>query len=181
MWNQTRVCIDICPDSLNQNGSFSDQGMCYGVCITPYYFRDPQNKRSCQPNCSFSPFKQYADNTTMRCVPKCPTFPQQFYSYDPTMTCESTCPNSTRKYEAAKTCVAVCPNSTFFNPDTMQCLSTCPLQTSTSNTLFGDPSLPEPTCVTGNNCASGYYADSNVGLCVQSCSEGQWIFGKDCV
>jgi hypothetical protein len=122
-WNQTRVCIRMCPAEIGQDGSYSDQGMCYGVCMTPNYFRDPQNQRSCQPTCSFSPNKQYADNTTMRCLPTCPTYPQQLYAYDPTKTCESTCPNSYRKYEALKTCVSVCPNGTFFNPDTYQCLS----------------------------------------------------------
>ena len=47
-YNDTRVCIDICPPSLDGDGSFSDQGMCYFVCITPNYYRDPQNARSCQ-------------------------------------------------------------------------------------------------------------------------------------
>ena len=66
-YNDTRVCIDICPPSFNDNsslvenrsvdggGSYSDQGMCYFVCITSGYFRDSQNARSCQPSCSHSP------------------------------------------------------------------------------------------------------------------------------
>lgn len=86
-WNKTRVCIDLCPAEIGTDGFYSDQGMCYGVCMTPNYFRDPQNHRSCQPSCTFSPNKQYADITTMRCLPQCPTFPQQLYAYDPTWTC----------------------------------------------------------------------------------------------
>jgi len=30
-------------------------------------------------------------------------------------------------------------------------------------------------------CPSNYYADDNVQLCVQDCSEGQFKFGKHCV
>jgi hypothetical protein len=169
-WNKTRVCIKMCPAEILSDGSYSDQGMCYGVCMTANHFRDPQNNRSCQPSCSFSPNKQYADNTTMRCLAKCPTYPQQFYAYDPTRTCESTCPNLTRKYEALKTCVSVCPNGTFFNQDTYQCLSVCPLTTSTNKMLFGDLSLPEPRCVINTDCPAGYFADTIVGLCVQVCT-----------
>jgi len=75
-WNLTRVCINECPAEIGLDGSYSDQGMCYYVCMTAGFYRDPQQSRSCQSNCSFSPQKQYADNTTMRCLSKCPTFPQ---------------------------------------------------------------------------------------------------------
>jgi len=80
-WNLTRVCIDICPAEIGIDGSYSDQGMCYFVCMTANFYRDPQNKRSCQSSCSFTPEKQYADNTTYRCVSTCPTYPMQYYSY----------------------------------------------------------------------------------------------------
>jgi hypothetical protein len=97
-WNTTRVCIDICPEEIAQDGSYSDQGMCYYVCMTAGYYRDPQNNRSCQPTCSYSPAEQYADGTTMRCVPYCPTYPIMYYAYNGTHECLQNCPNTTRKY-----------------------------------------------------------------------------------
>lgn len=83
-WNITRVCIDICPADIGYDGSYSDltyNGMCFDVCMTTSYYRDPQNKRSCQPTCSFSPQKQYADDTTYKCLTTCPTYPMMYYSY----------------------------------------------------------------------------------------------------
>lgn len=138
MWNLTRVCIDICPAEIGRDGSYSDQGMCYYVCITANYYRDPQNNRSCQSTCSFSPIKQYADNTTMRCLAQCPTYPEQYYADDTSKKCVKYCSNSERKLEATKVCVVTCPNGTFFNEDSYQCLSTCPTQTSTGHRLYGD-------------------------------------------
>lgn len=82
-YNLTRVCIDLCPATVDGEGSFSDQGMCYFVCMTPLYYRDPQNNRSCQPSCSFSPTKYYKDSTTMKCVLECPVYPSFYFAYDP--------------------------------------------------------------------------------------------------
>lgn len=155
--------------------------MCYFVCMTANFYRDPQNNRSCQSSCSFSPQKQYADDTTYRCVSTCPTFPVQYYSYEPTKLCVSTCPNSYRKLESNKSCIAQCPSGTFFNPDTYQCLSICPTSTSTNQQLFGDTSLSEAKCVINTACPYLQYADTNVYLCVSSCTDGQWIDGKNCV
>ncbi len=81
------MCIDICPGSLDDDGSFSDQGMCYVDCITPNYYRDPQNARSCKPTCSFAPVKYYADSTTRKCVLYCPSYPLFYYAYDTDKTC----------------------------------------------------------------------------------------------
>ena len=180
-WNLTRVCIDICPEEIGIDGSFSDQGMCYYVCITTGYYRDSQFNRSCQSGCSFSPIKQWADDTTMRCLSSCPTFPQQYYSDDLLQKCVSTCSSSYRKLESLKSCVQTCPNGTFFNQDTMQCLSICPLDTSTNHKLYGDSTTAEATCVNDTDCPYGYYADDNLGLCVTACTEGQWIHGKNCI
>jgi hypothetical protein len=181
-WNLTRVCIDICPKEIGVDGSYSDQGMCYYVCMTPNYYRDAQNARSCQPACSFSPVKQWADDTTMRCLSVCPTFPMQYYADDNLQKCVATCSNSYRKYEATKSCVVVCPIGTFFNSDTYQCLSICPMDTSTNSQLYGDNSTTgEATCVLDSACPYNYYADDNVGMCVSACTEGQWIYAKNCV
>lgn len=92
-YNLTRVCIDICPPSLDGDGSFSDDGMCYWTCMTPNYFRDPQANRSCQPVCSFDPDKYYGDNTTWKCVLDCPAYPIYYYAYDPDRLCRTDCPN----------------------------------------------------------------------------------------
>lgn len=114
-YNITRVCIDLCPGSLDDDGSFSDQGKCYTECITPGYYRDPQNSRSCQPICSFSPVKYYADDTTMKCVLKCPSYPQYYYAYDPDRVCRIECPSSTMRDTKTLTCVNSCPSDTFFD------------------------------------------------------------------
>jgi hypothetical protein len=140
MWNLTRVCIDICPQEVGVEGSYSDQGMCYYVCMTANYYRDPQNKRSCQSGCTFSPVKQYAEDTTWRCLTKCPSYPMQYYADDNLKKCVSTCTLSYRKLEATRVCVQTCPNGTFFNSDTYQCLSSCPTQTSLGYRLYGDTS-----------------------------------------
>jgi hypothetical protein len=155
--------------------------MCYYVCMTAGYYRDPQKNRSCQSTCTFSPLVQYADDTTMRCLPKCPTYPQFYYAYGSNHTCLSSCPGTDRIYSATQSCVSVCPNTTFYNSDTDSCESTCPLQTSTSQKLYGDPTKTEPVCVINTICPSNYYADDMVGLCVAVCTEGQWISGKNCV
>ena len=144
--------------------------MCYYVCISGGYYRDPQLNRSCQSNCSFSPIQQWADDTTMRCLSSCPTFPQQYYSDDLLQKCVSTCSGSYRKLESLKSCVQTCPNGTFFNQDTMQCLSICPLDTSTNHKLYGDSTPTEAKCVNDTDCPYGYYADDNLGLCVTACT-----------
>ena len=97
MWNLTRVCIDICPAEIGVDGSYSDQGMCYYVCMTAGYYRDPQNSRSCQSSCSYSPVEQWADDTTYRCLSSCPTYPQQYYADSLLHTCVATCSSSQRK------------------------------------------------------------------------------------
>ena len=160
------------------DGSYSDQGMCYYVCMTNLTYRDPQNKRSCQSSCSYSPIIQYEDNITWRCQATCPTYPEMYYADDLLHKCVKTCSSSQRKLESSKICVATCPNGTFFNPDTYQCLSICPLDTSTGHQLYGDTSASEAVCVNATDCAYGTYADDNVGLCVSACTEGQWIHGK---
>ena len=52
--------------------------------MTDDYYRDPQNARSCQSECSFTPLKYYADTTTMKCVLECPVYPEYYYAYDTT-------------------------------------------------------------------------------------------------
>lgn len=181
MWNLTRVCIDICPQEVGVEGSYSDQGMCYYVCMTANYYRDPQNKRSCQSGCTFSPVKQYAEDTTWRCLTKCPSYPMQYYADDNLKKCVSTCTLSYRKLEATRVCVQTCPNGTFFNSDTYQCLSSCPTQTSLGYRLYGDTSSSEGKCVNSTDCPNNTYADDKLGLCVSACTQNQWIYGKNCV
>lgn len=163
------------------DGSYSDQGMCYYVCMTANYSRDPQNKRSCQSSCSFSPLKQYLDDTTWRCLAKCPTYPVQYYADDNAKKCVATCTLSYRKLESTKVCVQTCPNATFFNPDTYQCLQKCPTQTSIGYNLYGDTSATEAKCVNDTDCPNNTYADDKLGLCVSACTQGQWIYGKNCM
>ena len=117
-WNLTRVCINICPAAIGEDGSYSDQGMCFFTCMTNYTYRDPQKNRSCQTTCSYRPVKQYADDTTYRCVPVCPSYPQLYYADDNTSKCVATCPNSYRKLVSNRSCVALCPNTTYFDPNT---------------------------------------------------------------
>ena len=146
-YNVTRVCIDECPGSLNDDGSFSDDGRCYAVCITPNYFRDPQNARSCQPECSNSPVKLYKDDTTMRCVLVCPSYPEYYYAYDADKACMTTCPLNTMKDQSTKSCVTTCPDSTFFDEQSDACVQNCPSDYSISLIWYGDTTQSPPKCV----------------------------------
>ena len=180
-YNDTRVCIDICPPSLDGDGSFSDQGMCYFVCITPNYYRDPQNERSCQSDCSFSPDQYYADSTTMKCVLTCPAFPEYYYAYDATKTCLTNCPGDQMRDHLTRKCVDTCPNNTFFDVNSDECVEKCPVEYNISVRYYGDPTQTIPECVLDSNCPTNYFADDVVGLCVQTCTEAQWKYGKNCI
>lgn len=181
--NGSRVCIDICPASLDDDGSFSDQGMCYGVCMTPNYYRDPQNARSCQPTCTFSPAKYYKDSTTMKCVLKCPVYPSYYYAYDPNKQCRTDCPSTYMKDPLTQTCVTTCPNNTFFDPNSDQCVATCPkyYTPAPGAEYFGDTTFTIPKCVIATDCSPNLYADSHIGLCVSTCTDSQWKYGKLCI
>ena len=137
----------MCPGSPNDDGSFSDQGMCYVNCITAGYYRDPQNNRSCQPGCSFSPAKYYADNTTMRCVMNCPSYPQMYYAYDTDRVCRLDCPSTTMKDSKTLKCVSSCPSGTFFDEMSDSCVSKCPSDYSTGKIWYGDGTQAIPKCV----------------------------------
>lgn len=166
---------------MENEGSYSDQGMCYYVCMTANYYRDPQNARSCQPDCSFTPIQYYRDDNTFKCVQTCPTYPKFYYAYDGNKTCLLNCPLSSMKDPSTQKCVEACPTGSFFDPNSDECVQYCPFDYANGARYYGDPTLSIPRCVVNSSCPNNYYADDHVRLCVQVCSEKQWKYQKDCV
>ena len=169
--------------SLDGSGSFSDQGMCYYVCMTAGYFRDKQNARSCQPSCSYSPVEYYEDSTTMKCVLGCPAYPEHYFAYNVTHECLTSCPGDYIMDFASRKCVLECGDGLFFDPNSDECVTVCPTDYTSDAVFYGhEDADPYPTCVTATECGlQGLWADDNVGLCVSTCTEGQWKSGDYCV
>ncbi len=148
----------MCPASITGTGSlFSDQGMCYTDCITASYYRDPQNARSCQPSCSSTPAKSYADDTTWNCVKVCPSYPQMYYADDSDYTCKTSCPSPSYIDPTTQSCVTTCPTDTLLDTNTNTCVTQCPYDLTTI--WYGDTSATPPVCVIASNCPSGSYAN----------------------
>ena len=83
--------------------------------------------------------------------------------------------HSTRK------CVDACPNNTFFDPNSDECVEKCPIEYNVTTRFYGDPTQAIPKCVVNSSCPTNYFADDVVGLCVQTCSESQWKYLKNCL
>jgi hypothetical protein len=74
-YDPTRVCIDVCPASLNDSGLFGDPSTtftsprkCLPKCQTVNLYRDIAASRTCQSGCTYTAtYKTYADPTTMSC------------------------------------------------------------------------------------------------------------------
>lgn len=78
-------------------------------------------------------------------------------------------------------CVSTCPANTFFDSNSDSCVEKCPTEYEVGANYYGDTTAAIPECVVATSCPNSYFSDDVVGLCVQTCSENQWKFGKNCI
>lgn len=183
-WDGTRVCIDICPASLVDDGYFGDPTTtptrkCVRFCQSPGYYRDIAVARVCKTTCRYnSTYKSYKDPTTMSCETVCSTYPQMRYINDLTFSCELTCGWGLRKNDANQSCVTTCP--LMYDPTTDKCVDICPTE-STLGALFANLTNNNNTCIVASSCPNNTWADYDSRTCATSCPNGTYKYGKFCV
>lgn len=119
----------------------------------------------------------------MRCVHSCPVYPEYYYAYydGTTPECVTDCPSPTMRDPVTRKCVDECPTGAFYDENSESCVERCPVEYEAGANYYGNSVPTIPKCVVAADCPYSYFADDVVGLCVQTCSEDQWKYDKNCI
>ena len=138
--------------------------VCLAVCPSGYFSENVT--RTCTTLCPFSPVQLYAYNGTKECMPYC----NDSYADDNNRKCVAQClstsyPNADN---STNKCVFTCPADPDFYADSNVCVYYC-----TTPGYYADTNLR--LCVARcTNVTHNQYGDPRTGRCVQSCSLGTW-------